>query len=91
MPSLNSDKIEECLRRKMKATFKNSKDKIIKVYNLQDELVATTALSNGPKQNLGPGRVNDMAKQLNLSTYDFVELVSCRYTREQGLEKMVFE
>lgn len=88
MPSFDSDKVDKCLRRKMKAEVKASGDNIYTIYNDAGEVVAKTAISKGSKDDLGPKRISQMAGQLHLKTQEFVELINCTLSRDDALEKM---
>lgn len=88
MPSFDSDKVDKCLRKKMKAKVKDSGDYIYSIYNDNGELVAKTAISKGAKDDLGKKRISEMAAQLHLKTQDFANLIGCTLDRDEALKKM---
>lgn len=86
--TIESDKLEKALLRKMKAERKDRADWYYVIHNDQGVTVATTSLSKGAKHTLSPKRVSEMARQLNLSRSQLVDLVSCPLSGEKALEIM---
>src|SRR6266571_7164771 len=89
MATLESDKVEKSLRRKMQAECVESGDWYFVICNDNGDFVASTSISKGAKHTLSQQRVNQMAHQLRLSTsQQFVNLVSCTLDRKKALEIM---
>jgi hypothetical protein len=86
--TIESDKLDKTLVGKMKAIRKDRADWYYIVRNDQGVTVATTSLSKGAKHTLSPKRVSEMARQLNLSRTQLIDLVSCTLSREEALENM---
>lgn len=89
MARLESDKVEQALRYKMKAEREDSGDWF---YYIKDESgieIASTIMSKGSKETLSDGRVSQMAKQLRFDNAgQFVQFVRCTVSREEALKTM---
>ena len=89
MATLETDKVEKALKRKMQAERVDSGDWYFVIYNDTGDFIASTSISKGAKHTLGEIRVNQMANQLRLSTSkQFVDLVKCTLSREEALRIM---
>ena len=89
MATLESDKVTKALMGKMQAECVDSGDWYFVIYNDDGTFVASTSISKGAKHTLGEKRVNDMKRQLRLSTSkQFVDLVSCTLDRKKALQIM---
>jgi hypothetical protein len=89
MGTLESDKVEKALMRKMKADRVDSVDWRYVIYNDQGKQISVTRISKGAKHTLGDKRVSLMARQLNLDTaQQLINLVNCTLSREKALEIM---
>lgn len=86
--TIESDKLDKTLVGKMKAIRKDKADWYYVIHNDQGVTVATTSLSKGAKHTLSPKRVSEMARQLNLSRTQLIDLVSCTLSRKEALENM---
>lgn len=92
MPSLKSHDIRDALISKMKAT--EDKKRHDPYYIIKDDtgrIVATTSISHGRTEPLGPKRIAKMAGrgQLNLDADDqLVDLIKCPLSREDALDIM---
>jgi hypothetical protein len=86
--TIESDKLDKTLVGKMEAIRKDRADWYYVIRNDQGVTVATTSLSKGAKHTLSPKRVSEMARQLNLSRTQLIDLVSCTLSRKEALENM---
>jgi len=87
MPSLDSDKVERALKRKLKDQVeKSTNDKFYLICNASGNEIASTSISHGPKHSLSSKRISVMARQLCLETADnLADLVRCSLSGEDAL------
>jgi hypothetical protein len=89
MARLESDKVEQALRYKMKAEREDSGDWYYYVKDEEGMEIASTIMSKGAKQTLSDKRVSQMARQLRFdNTNQFVQFVRCTVSREEALKAM---
>jgi len=89
MATLETDKVDKALRRKMQAEREDAGDWYYIICNDKGDFIASTSISKGAKHTLGEIRVNQMAHQLRLSTSkQFVDLVKCTLGRDEALRIM---
>lgn len=89
MATLETDKVDRALKRKMQADREDAGDWYYIICNDKGDFVASTSISKGAKHTLGENRVNQMAHQLRLSTSkQFVDLVKCTLERDEALSIM---
>lgn len=89
MPSLPSDKVRSALLRKLQCEEESDHaDVRYVVYDAGGRALCYTLLSHGAKHDLGGPRVSSMARQLRLSTQEFVELVRCSLSGESALHRI---
>jgi hypothetical protein len=89
MAVLESVDVEKALMGKMKAERQESGDWYYIVSDEQGVAIGSTSISKGAKHTLGPNRISQMARQLNLNKSQlFVDLVRCPLKREKALEIM---
>lgn len=89
MATLESDKVDKVLIRKMGAERHARGDWYYVVHNDQGIAVSSTSISKGAKHTLSANRVSKMAHQLCLNTsQQFIDLVSCTLKREDALAIM---
>lgn len=89
MARLESDKVEQALRYKMKAEREDSGGWYYYVKDEEGMEIASTIMSKGAKETLGDKRVSQMAKQLHFdNTNQFVQFVRCTVNREEALKSM---
>ncbi len=87
MGTLESNETDKALRGKMKAERLDRPDWFYKIYNENGVFVSSTSMSKGSKHTLRANRISDMARQLGLSTsQQFIDLVSCKLSREAALK-----
>jgi len=89
MARLESDKVEQMLRYKMKAEREDSGDWYYYVKDEEGMEIASTIMSKGAKETLSDKRVSQMARQLHFdNTNQFVKFVRCTVSREEALKSM---
>lgn len=88
MGRLESDETDKALRSKMKAERLNRADWYYKIYNEEGIFISSTSISKGSKETLRDNRVKDMARQLGLTSQQFIDLVKCTLSREEALKIM---
>jgi hypothetical protein len=87
MGTLESNETDKALRGKMRAERLDRPDWFYKIYNENGEFVSSTSMSKGSKHTLRANRISEMARQLGLSTsQQFIDLVSCKLSREVALK-----
>jgi hypothetical protein len=86
MPSLNSDKLERALTRKLRATVEDDRrDRQFSILDDAGDIVAVTYLSHSWQKNtaLSAQMVSIIKRELRLKTsQQLVEVVSCALSRE---------
>lgn len=86
MPSLESDKVDRALKRKMKADVSNDPgDRYYTIFDDDGILVASTSMSKGSKHSISASMVSVMAREMSLKTDEFAGMVNCRLSREAAL------
>jgi hypothetical protein len=89
MARLESNKVEQALRYKMKAEREDSGDWYYYIKDEKGVEIASTIMSKGAKETLSDARVSQMAKQLRFdNTNQFVQFVKCTVSREEALKTM---
>ena len=89
MARLESNKVEQALRYKMKAEREDSGDWYYYIKDEEGVEIASTIMSKGAKETLSDGRVSQMAKQLRFDNANqFVQFVKCTISREEALKTM---
>ena len=89
MARLESNKVEQALRYKMKAEREDSGDWYFYVKDEEGIEIASTSISKGSKETLGDRRVSQMAGQPRFdNTNQFVEFVRCTVSRDEALKTM---
>lgn len=89
MARLESDKVEQALRYKLKAEREDSGDWYYYIKDDEGIEIASTIMSKGAKETLSDRRVSQMAKQLRFdNTNQFVQFVRCTVNRKEALESM---
>jgi hypothetical protein len=86
MPSLQSDKVERALTKKLNAERDNNHDRYLNIYDNDGLKVCYTRISHGSKETLSTRRVSEMAGQLRLdNAQSLVNLVNCSLDRDAAL------
>ena len=89
MARLESNKVEQALRYKMKAEREDSGDWYYYIKDEKGVEIASTIMSKGAKETLSDARVSQMAKQLRFdNTNQFVQFVKCTVSQEEALQTM---
>jgi outer membrane protein assembly factor BamE (lipoprotein component of BamABCDE complex) len=89
MSSLDSDKVEKALLKKMLAERFDTGDWYYLVHDEEGNEIASTSISKGAKEILRDRRVSQMARQLRFdNTSQFVDFVRCTISRDKALETM---
>ena len=89
MARLESNKVEQALRYKMKAEREDSGDWYYYIKDEEGIEIASTIMSKGAKETLSDGRVSQMARQLRFDNVNqFVQFVKCTVSREEALKTM---
>ncbi len=89
MARLESNKVEQALRYKMKAEREDSGDWYYYIKDEEGIEIASTSMSKGAKETLGDRRVSQMSRQLRFdNTNQFVQFVRCTVSREDALKTM---
>ena len=81
--ALSQDEIEAGLARK--GFYRSHTDHRYFILYVNGKKEAATFLSHGKNQDIGAPLLNAMAKELGLTTRDFVDLVKCPLSTEEFL------
>ena len=84
--NINQDDIEAGIKRKGFRRSNTDHRKYILYFNGKKE-GASTHLSHGKNEDIGAGLLKLMAKELGISTQEFLDLVSCSLSAEDYLAK----
>lgn len=82
---LKQDEIEAGIKRK--GFSQSNRDHRYYILYINGKKEGATFLSHGKNQDIGPSLLNAMAKELGISTEDFIDFVKCPLTTADYLRK----
>lgn len=82
---LKQDEIEAGIKRK--EFSRSNQDHRYFILYINGKKEGATFLSHGKNQDIGPSLLKIMAKELGISTEDFIDFIKCPLTTEDYLEK----